>query len=73
MGEQCEFAGCAGPAVESVPTLDRPSSVSPDHPDYKPARTTIQVCSEHLALAKLRAAAFEHQIFNGDAEPPTQP
>lgn len=60
----CDYAGCAAEATEQVPTLERPSPIPRDHPDYKPPRTTLHVCVEHAAHARLRAAALEAQLFD---------
>jgi hypothetical protein len=61
----CEFAGCGNPVRVSVPTLERPSRISRDHPDYHPPQTTLRACSEHAAFAISRAAALESEVMNG--------
>lgn len=63
---ECEYGGCAAEAVEEVPTLERPSPVPRDHPDYTPPKTTVAVCAEHTALARLRAAALEQELLGGE-------
>ncbi len=52
--------------MDEVPTLERPSPIPPDHPDYKPPRTTLHVCVEHATHARLRAAALEAEVLGGD-------
>jgi hypothetical protein len=62
----CDYAGCAAEATGEVLTLERPSPIPRDHPDYKPPQTTLHVCGEHATHARLRAAAMEAEVFNGD-------
>jgi hypothetical protein len=65
---KCDYAGCPSEAAEAVPTLERPSPIPHDHPDYSPPRTTLHVCEEHVPQARLRAAALEVQVL---LDPPT--
>lgn len=63
---KCDCAGCGSEGTEDVPTLERPSPVPRNHPDYSPPQTTMHVCAEHAPHARLRAAALEAQVLEDE-------
>jgi len=67
----CEAAGCVEPATEVVPYLDRPSGISPDHPDYHPPRASVSACAEHGVFLRAQTKAREAFLL-GLVKPPRE-